>query len=519
MSQNLQYKLKGADCLSQPETMEVEEEDGSLGELTEDGLSVEGLSQVQSISSAILDEDESDCDTLVTAKLLTNPTPDDESEDDDVNVTIRPLNKSGDKKKNLTRYERRRLKALRSAGLTREVALQQLSTSQIVTPGAPKRPRRQDTGSSGEKPSLKRKKVALCPKDRAGVTKPPVQLEQGESSGKGSSLAKSEVTKQGSSKQKGKASHSDSSRANAGSNKQKKAPLSYKDVVSQIKIGVMTEDFPNTEMTTNQLDALQEALLVQIEEQYNDSVKPKFSSCLYKLGYMVLVCKDQATADWVKRITPTIKPWENAKLVALDEHKIPRRERLHAFFPQSASFSDDRLKRIIQSQNEELSVENWRILQRSNTNTHAEWTLIVDEVSLRKLKERDFILNFRFGETRLRLVKSTPQKKPEVKQNAIAKTDPTSKGSSTATEKDNVQTTAEENSEKPESSGGTTMASQEGSGNKVCKSAMDKQIHSQGFESTQEVGSVKAVATNASATHASVPSPPKCLSGREDRKK
>ncbi|XP_055622394.1 uncharacterized protein LOC129765962 [Toxorhynchites rutilus septentrionalis] len=179
--------------------------------------------------------------------------------------------------------------------------------------------------------------------------------------------------------------------------------ISFKEALEQIKVGILPENYPNTELTTAQLDSIQNALLTAMEQQRNEPVKPKFFNCSYKSGYLILSCKDHQTSEWLKKVFPMITLEDNIKLVALDAKNILRPEILHALFPQSATYSDERLKSHIESQNENLSTNKWRILKRSNPNEiHADWTLTVDEASMRQLVSNNFKINFRFGETKLR---------------------------------------------------------------------------------------------------------------------
>lgn len=168
---------------------------------------------------------------------------------------------------------------------------------------------------------------------------------------------------------------------------------SYSDTAKLVKIGIMLTNYPKVQMSTEQLDALQEALLLKIEMQRNEDVKPKFAKCSYKQGYLALDCKDQITANWLKDVTGSLSPWDNAELIALDVKDIPRPDTFHAFFPLSADFSDERLKGLIESQNDGLSTNGWKILNRTNANKHAEWLLNVDEDSLAILSKRNFVLS------------------------------------------------------------------------------------------------------------------------------
>lgn len=123
---------------------------------------------------------------------------------------------------------------------------------------------------------------------------------------------------------------------------------------------------------------------------------------------MVLICKDQETAEWLKRISPSMKPWEGAELMAMDEVAIPRPEMIRAFFPQSSSYDDDRIKALIESQND-ITTTNWRIVKRSILkDIHVEWIFTVEGASMEKLKKSKYTLNYRFGEIQLRKITDQP---------------------------------------------------------------------------------------------------------------
>ncbi|XP_055522425.1 uncharacterized protein LOC129716615 [Wyeomyia smithii] len=151
-----------------------------------------------------------------------------------------------------------------------------------------------------------------------------------------------------------------------------------------------------------------------------------FAKCSYKSGYMVLHCKYQETALWLKDVTRSLVPWENAELVALDVEDIPRPEIFHAFFPLGAAFNDERIRGLIESQNSDITTKNWQIINRTNANRHAERTLYMDEDSLQILAKRQFMLNFRFGETQIRKMKQRPRQNSKPKVKKPERTDPTS---------------------------------------------------------------------------------------------
>lgn len=374
---------------TQAEEMETEDLP-SVEEAVENQLLDDTSSEVQSCSSSILD----------TPKRNISIGSD---SDDNVNVTIKPatgekstpsLSLSEEKarwRKRITRAQKNQIKKLLETGVSKEDARRQVFSSDVLgTPSAAKRTRDNEQVSSGEKPSAKKTKSNLCPKERAGL----------HSSYQTTSKQEVDQSQEKTERVRGVLGRPKIPKASSGS-----GGHSYRDVVSMVRVGIIVKGFPYKQMSTTELDAVQNALLLKIEEQRNAEVKPKFTKCSYKQGYLALTCKDQVTALWLKEVAGSLTPWEKAELLALDEKDIPRPDLFHAFFPMSADFSDERLKGFIESQNDEVTTNSWRILSRSNSNKHAEWTIHLDEESHKILSKRNFVLNFRFGETRLRKVK------------------------------------------------------------------------------------------------------------------
>lgn len=178
---------------------------------------------------------------------------------------------------------------------------------------------------------------------------------------------------------------------------------SYKEVVSGVKLGILPKGYPNMELTTPQLNATQEAIITKVAGQRKEALKPKFGHCAFKSGYLVIICKNQETADWLRSIVPTLKPWTGAELTVVDEKDIPRPEILIGFFPRSAGDSNDGILALLESQNDGLIVDAWRILQRNTINQqHVELIFTVDGVSMNSIKNCEFMLDFKFGNAQIR---------------------------------------------------------------------------------------------------------------------
>lgn len=173
---------------------------------------------------------------------------------------------------------------------------------------------------------------------------------------------------------------------------------SYGEIASRVRVGIMPKKYPAVELSNNQQQVVQEALLLEVIQQRREQFKPKFACCRFRPGFLVLTCQDKHTADWVKNKVPSLSLWEEADLVVVDEDKIPRPDELVSFFAFSAKYSNDMILSLIESQNDNLYTDTWRILRRHVKGDHVELVLSVDDSSLRKLGERQFVLNYRYGQ-------------------------------------------------------------------------------------------------------------------------
>ena len=178
---------------------------------------------------------------------------------------------------------------------------------------------------------------------------------------------------------------------------------SYRDAVNSEKIGILPKDFPNSELNLQQLIAIQKAVLNKVVQQRKEKIKPKFGNCLFRPSYLILICKNRETSDWIKNIIAYINPWEGADLIAVDEKHIPQPETFIGFFPMSAEDSNEDILALLEAQNEGLVVDSWKIFMRKIINKrHVELTFSVDWTSMRSLKKCGFVLDYKFGNAPIR---------------------------------------------------------------------------------------------------------------------
>lgn len=400
-------------------------------------------------------DDELQSDSLINVRtpspsILNSPkedTNDSDGEDDGVNVTIRPLrppplmveksdgtatssgkaSKSGDsdkadkvKRRTMCGAARRRLQRLMKDGLDYAAAREQALLPQASTP---KRSRQSDldrTNSSEGKPVPKK----ICDNRGSGSeigsasssrqVNMDVVIDSNESKVPRNVETKNRVPNGPEQSRYPKFVH--------GSGREALPAPTYSDIANRVRLGIMPRNYPVIELTTNQQEVVQEALLLKVVQQRREHFKPKFVCCRLRPGYLVLTCQGKETADWVKNKFTSLVLWEGADLVVVDEDKIPRPEVLIAFFPWSAKYGNDMIMSLLESQNDDLFADTWRILYRRVKGEHVELTFTVDDCSLRKFKDRKFVLNFRYGQiqiTKQRPVQSAKKEEVPTIPNAV----------------------------------------------------------------------------------------------------
>lgn len=194
---------------------------------------------------------------------------------------------------------------------------------------------------------------------------------------------------------------SSSTKPNAVAHRHKQ--ISYKDAMQGIRMAVLMRTFPNDLMNTEQLDMAGQAILDKIEEQREDIVKPKFLNSTYKAGYLMLLCKDNSTVDWLKKYAIELKPWEGAELWATLESNIPQAKTLIGYFPNSANLSHERVLHRIQGQNAGLKIDRWRVLRKEDRGTTSLMVLSIDQTSADNITAQDLKLSYGFREVPVKI--------------------------------------------------------------------------------------------------------------------
>lgn len=90
------------------------------------------------------------------------------------------------------------------------------------------------------------------------------------------------------------------------------------------KVGVIDKRYPEIYLNTEQLKAIQETIIEEILKMEEGSLQSKFLGTVFKAGYLVINCADEATEEWLCNGVLRLKSWEDADLKALRGRELPK---------------------------------------------------------------------------------------------------------------------------------------------------------------------------------------------------
>ncbi|KAL7735690.1 hypothetical protein ACLKA6_002567 [Drosophila palustris] len=157
--------------------------------------------------------------------------------------------------------------------------------------------------------------------------------------------------------------------------------------------------YPKALLSTKELSAVQEAILDVIRTQRQGAVKPFFTGCTFRPGWLLISCANRETADWLKAAMPKLKLWPGAKVELVADADMPKPQVYIGHFPKTEKYSNEDILQLLEGQNSALRTGDWRILNRGERGKQIELTFAVDPNSDEKLKSVGHRLCYGFGQS------------------------------------------------------------------------------------------------------------------------
>ncbi|XP_046683335.1 uncharacterized protein LOC124369375 [Homalodisca vitripennis] len=133
---------------------------------------------------------------------------------------------------------------------------------------------------------------------------------------------------------------------------------SYKQAVSGIRVGVLHSNFPETLLTTEQMEKIQSFILEAIVEEQEGPYSPRFYGINRRQVVLIFTCENTETAEWLKGMQDSLKPWEGASLKIVPEEEITRARIATVYLPDSIHETTDKIMKFLEDKIKSYLSEN-----------------------------------------------------------------------------------------------------------------------------------------------------------------
>ncbi|XP_043063600.1 uncharacterized protein LOC122319871 [Drosophila ficusphila] len=139
---------------------------------------------------------------------------------------------------------------------------------------------------------------------------------------------------------------------------------SYAEAAKRVRVAVLPEDYPQVYLSNEELAELEEAIMDDVVTSEWDSAVA-FRGIHFRVGYLLIDCLDQDSADWLRAVTPQLRTWKGVPLDTRVGEDIPAAYNVTVFCPRSAERSNEELLMMLGRQNR-MEVDSWKVVSRRN---------------------------------------------------------------------------------------------------------------------------------------------------------
>jgi hypothetical protein len=158
-------------------------------------------------------------------------------------------------------------------------------------------------------------------------------------------------------------------------------PGTYKEVLTNIKIAIFKENYPEDKVTEDD----QEHILEELGRVFCETPKgelPHLRSFRLEGGALMYVCADQQSGQWLIRATDNHRLGSGARLKAMDARKLPKPIKVAIRTRDKVAKSHEELLKWIKDLNPGPNIEHCRVLDRQPELKGQRLVLLIDQDSL-----------------------------------------------------------------------------------------------------------------------------------------
>lgn len=160
----------------------------------------------------------------------------------------------------------------------------------------------------------------------------------------------------------------------------------------QIRVGILPINYPIDLLTNEKMKLIEDQILKKIIEQKHSPMKPGFVNCVHKIGYILIICRDQMTVQWLMNIYN----WSIENLQVVDSSNTPMTNVFEASFPLSAEMSTAAVFDLIEGQNHGVFTSKWKVISEVVAASALHLLIAMDHDSINTLEREKFKLYYRF---------------------------------------------------------------------------------------------------------------------------
>lgn len=195
--------------------------------------------------------------------------------------------------------------------------------------------------------------------------------------------------------------------------KRKVGEKSYSDALKDAaKIAIVPKDYPRTKFTEEQVNMIGATIFDAI---LAEPVMPRFESSVSRYGSYLVTCSDKTSEEWLRRVVPTLKPWEGAELFCQDGKDLLRLRRVIGHFPLPTP-DTTRVLLALKGQNKGLETERWMTYNREEVKDKGVTRIVfgIDSESFAELERTEGKPHYAMGRASFLLGPKKDKDKPVV---------------------------------------------------------------------------------------------------------
>ncbi|EDX03551.1 uncharacterized protein LOC6730798 isoform X1 [Drosophila simulans] len=163
---------------------------------------------------------------------------------------------------------------------------------------------------------------------------------------------------------------------------------------NSITMAVMAENYPDCELTNQQLQEIEAGLVEELKKGWKSSIN--FWGIEFLTGMIQVVCMDKNSREWLEHAISKLTALPKTKLICCPEDEVPATKGITVNLPRSDDEPDKVTFQLLKDQNSDLLSKTWEFGRISQTKDRKVIVISCGIKSYNLLQKKGFCLSYRF---------------------------------------------------------------------------------------------------------------------------